>query len=264
MPEIKLCRDCKVELTPENCTSHSKEEFKPQTYCRACTNIRQNERRSTLEGKEKHKIAQKKYLSKPGNRERCNKRQNEIRRDQWKLLIEKMGGCAVCKSKDLRHMCIDHVHDDGGKRRAQGETPYIIRRKLIDSGWDSEVMKDYQMLCFTHNRVKELKRLESLWTYTPTAIAARQWRKKLNEECYEHLGKECALCGYDEVPEVLQIDHIHDNGAELRRQGEPGGISLKLQFRKQGWPESIKLDYRMACPNCNCGRAYRSGEEWEA
>ncbi len=77
----------------------------------------------------------------------------------------------------------------------------------------------------------------------------RQVRLSVRKAVFDHYGRECARCGYDDE-RALQIDHIADNGAEER--ASLGGKSFS------GWrfyKHLVKLEYpsgyQTLCANCN-------------
>jgi|ERR1039458_4748441 hypothetical protein len=74
----------------------------------------------------------------------------------------------------------------------------------------------------------------------------RNYSLKIKKEVVAAYGGRCACCGESELS-FLTIDHVHNNGAELRRNGEPFGEKLRLKLRKQGYP----TDYQILCMNCN-------------
>ena len=66
-------------------------------------------------------------------------------------------------------------------------------------------------------------------------------------------GGKCACCGETE-PRFLQIDHIHGNGSQHRK--EVGHKALWLWLARNGYP---KDDYQLLCCNCNFGRGHNGG-----
>jgi hypothetical protein len=70
------------------------------------------------------------------------------------------------------------------------------------------------------------------------------------EEALNFFGP-CAKCG-ENRREFLAIDHIKNDGAFRRKvKKEPGGGLLIAKFKRMGWPEYLKEDYRILCHNCN-------------
>lgn len=65
-------------------------------------------------------------------------------------------------------------------------------------------------------------------------------------------GVRCACCGESHAS-MLTIDHIAQDGASHRKNGERTGPGLYLKLEKLGYPP----EYRVLCYNCNIG-VYRS------
>jgi hypothetical protein len=78
----------------------------------------------------------------------------------------------------------------------------------------------------------------------------RDWsRKNRAERRVEMLtayGGKCLHCGIDD-PEVLDIDHIDNDGAAHRKSGKRGWQLYRF-LRNQGYP---KDKYQLLCRNCN-------------
>jgi len=66
-------------------------------------------------------------------------------------------------------------------------------------------------------------------------------------------GYRCACCGEGD-PRFLTLDHIHNGGAEHRRQVRSNHIFRWL--RNRGYPPG----FQVLCWNCNCGRYHNGGE----
>lgn len=84
--------------------------------------------------------------------------------------------------------------------------------------------------------------------------------KRLNAVLREQVfmaygGKQCACCGETE-PLFLTIDHIANDGAEMRRSGthSRGGTQFYQWLRKNGFPSG----FQVLCMNCNLGK-HRNG-----
>jgi hypothetical protein len=68
---------------------------------------------------------------------------------------------------------------------------------------------------------------------------------------FAHYGQLCKCCGITE-PEFLTIDHVHNDGAEHRRQ--IGGRDIYGWIVKAGFPDWVQI----LCANCN-GAKGRTG-----
>ena len=67
-------------------------------------------------------------------------------------------------------------------------------------------------------------------------------------------GYKCNCCGETESL-FLTIDHVHNNGAELRRSGVHGnGSAFYAWLRKNGFPDG----FQVLCMNCQLGK-HRNG-----
>lgn len=71
-------------------------------------------------------------------------------------------------------------------------------------------------------------------------------RVKVRIDMIIEYGGKCSSCGIDDF-EVLDIDHIKNNGASHRRNGL-FGYNLYRFLKKHRWP---KDDYQLLCKNCN-------------
>jgi len=68
----------------------------------------------------------------------------------------------------------------------------------------------------------------------------------LKERIFEHYGKECQMCGESDLI-VLTIDHINDDGAKRRKNGEGKGFSFYRWIEDNEYPD----DLQTLCRNCN-------------
>jgi hypothetical protein len=62
-------------------------------------------------------------------------------------------------------------------------------------------------------------------------------------------GFVCSCCGEKEES-FLSIDHVNNDGAELRRKGQGTSISLYRWLRDRNYPEG----YQVLCFNCQMGK----------
>lgn len=68
-------------------------------------------------------------------------------------------------------------------------------------------------------------------------------------------GYKCSCCGETE-PLFLTIDHVENNGAEMRKNGvhSRGGTQFYQWLRRNGFPDG----FQVLCMNCNLGK-HRNG-----
>ena len=71
-------------------------------------------------------------------------------------------------------------------------------------------------------------------------------RVKVRLDMIKEYGGKCCHCGIDDI-DVLDIDHIHNNGSEQRKNGLYG-YNLYRLLKKTNWP---KDDFQLLCKNCN-------------
>lgn len=115
---------------------------------------------------ERHKeeIRERARLWRLNNKERYNantaksahKRTMEIRNEILQLLGNK---CSICGFSDERALCIDHIHGGGNIERKKFSNyfmnlKYILKQLKTGS-------KDYQLLCYNHNRIKSIENKEA-------------------------------------------------------------------------------------------------------
>lgn len=195
--------------------------------------------------KEEHKEEIKEYRI-------LNKNVFKEKRKQIKIqTFNILGGCkcAICGDEEINHLTIDHIDKTGyldKKKNLYSERiyNYIIKDKL-----NKKQLSNLRVLYWNCNCSR--KRIYLTLTHKEQSYQQR-YNAKLWKEAYEFFGP-CKTCGDTELKH-LTISHIHNDGAERRRNGEKFGISLIKQFRKQKWPESLKEDFCLECFNCNCRR----------
>jgi len=109
------------------------------------------------------------------------------------------------------------------------------------------------------------RRVDAVAAMAPDELAA--FRRKeadkslrlssaLREEVFAaYGGKRCACCGEAE-PLFLSIDHVDNDGAQMRRSGthSRGGTQFYQWLRKNGFPAG----FQVLCMNCNLGK-HRNG-----
>ena len=77
----------------------------------------------------------------------------------------------------------------------------------------------------------------------------RARNKKRRDKIITAYGGKCVCCG-ESTPEFLAIDHVHNTGADERRQYGGGGIYN--QVIKDGFPDK----YQLLCHNCNLAKGF--------
>lgn len=172
---------------------------------------------------------------------------NGIRESIYKILKPE---CAICGNEDKRFLTIDHIKNNGCEdRKEKGGHNGVIRYLKKTNFPEDYIKENYQILCWNHNSAKCREYLDK--SYSDQTIQQRKL-VKLWKEAFSFFGP-CEICGETDL-KFLTIDHINNDGAERRRNGEVFGIQLIRSFRKMGWPNSLRKDYRLLCFNHNCCR----------
>jgi len=207
------------------------------------------------ENKDKIKEHSAKYYTK--NKETFLTRNESHRKDLKYNMFNILGKrCMICGEDRGKYLTFDHVHNDGGIKRKKFGHDFGELRDFKNRNWPAEEIKlNFQVLCWNHN----LGKCREYLNENPLDLdVPRRYRQKLWRQAFDFFGP-CKECGETNL-QFLTIDHIHNDGAERRRNGEKDSSSLLALFRKQGWPESLKEDYQILCFNHNCAKNLK-GEE---
>ena len=84
-------------------------------------------------------------------------------------------------------------------------------------------------------------------------------RRKIRRKVLELMGGKCVQCDFSD-PRALQINHIHNNGANKRRKLGGGVDRLYSKILKMN-KKDIKAEYQLLCANCNNIKRFRFEEE---
>ncbi len=101
----------------------------------------------------------------------------------------------------------------------------------------------------TPEQLAEFRKKESDKTFRLT--------KNLRQDVFDaYGGTVCCCCGETE-PKFLSIDHIDNDGAEMRKSGKHsrGGTAFYQWLRKSGFPKG----FQVLCMNCNVGKHRNDG-----
>ena len=74
-------------------------------------------------------------------------------------------------------------------------------------------------------------------------VACRESYYKAKEKVFDHYGRKCKGCGFDD-PRALSIDHKDSDGADHRRK--LGGVNFYRWLVRQGFPDN----FQVLCMNC--------------
>lgn len=100
----------------------------------------------------------------------------------------------------------------------------------------------------TPEELAEFRKKESDKTFRLTA--------KLRQEVFTAYGGTVCCCCGETGSKFLSIDHIDNDGAEMRKSGKQprGGTAFYQWLRKSGFPKG----FQVLCMNCNVGK-HRNG-----
>lgn len=194
----------------------------------------------------------KKYRSK--NKKIISEKGKQKHRDIKIQVFNILGGCKcqLCDVTDIDKLNVDHIDGTGYEDKRNGYEGPKLYRSIVNRTYPRS-LSNLRVLCWNHN----LARTREYLDLPPEKQTKGQKHKtKLWKEALEFFGP--CPCGITEL-KFLTISHIHNDGAERRRSGEPKAHGLLGRFRQLGYPQSLKNDYRLECANCNCSR--RAEEE---
>lgn len=149
------------------------------------------------------------------------------------------------------HNCILAYQKDLSEKNAERYNKYSrdYRKKLGDEYRAKMVKRRADAIAsMTDEELKQFRKKEAEKSVRLQAV--------LREQIFSaYGGYKCACCGENEKL-FLSIDHIHNNGAEQRKNGEYGrsGTSFYQWLRKNNFPDG----FQVLCMNCNMGK-HRNG-----
>lgn len=191
--------------------------------------------------------------------EQCSSQQNLLRRENGvgrtatKRYMDKLrdevfaiygGACIVCGESHPAFLSVDHMNNDGAEHRQNTGNGRRFYQWLRKNNFPQE---GFQLLCANCNWRKYVSLKGSEKTYH------RHWYTKLRQEIIDAYQGVCSCCGEDR-PEVLTIDHVHNDGAEHRREIGHGGANLYAWLHKQGFPQDGR--FALLCFNCNIAKQH--------
>ena len=124
------------------------------------------------------------------------------------------------------------------ERKRARERKYRAGRYLRDAGFRAKIAayaKSYR-----ESHPEHLKRM---------AEKAVLKRHNLRKAVIAVLGGRCTCCG-EATPEFLAVDHVHNNGADHRKQMARETL---LRWLKANGPHP---DFQLLCHNCNMAKSW--------
>jgi hypothetical protein len=226
-----------------------------QKYAKECAlknkeKQRKKSKKNYNDNKEKIRILHKIYRSE--NKEKIKLYHKKHNQEKKIKVLNILGGCvcAVCGDTELSHLTIDHIDETGYidiKNGLKHLYDLISKRK-----YPRKKISNLRVLCYNCNCSRTRKYLNLL---IEDQSSPQKYQTKLWKEAFSFFGP-CKTCGDSDLIH-LTISHIHNDGAEKRRNGEGKGVDLLVKFRKLGWAESLKQDYCLECWNCNCSQRFK-------
>lgn len=259
--------DCRIEFEPRTynqiyCSIKCRKKFIYKNYYyknrESCTIYSREYCRTH---KEERKIKRQKHNKSPDVKKNNNERLRNFRELKKTDIIMKLGGsCALCGESEIKYLTLDHINNDGYKERLNGKhldphEPYRLSTMLRDKKITlNKIKSKYQVLCWNCNAgIKRRKYME-----TPNNHY-QEYELMWWIVAYHFFGA-CRICGDIDLRHLC-ISHIHNDGGNRRKNGEPHGADLFRYFEKLGWPETLKNDYCLECFNCNCSKQKAHSEE---
>jgi hypothetical protein len=174
------------------------------------------------------------------------------------ILICRLGGkCTVCglsiydNIANIHFLAVDHLCDNGATDRdSEGSINYSDINKRMYNG-DILILNQYQVMCHTHNQIKEIK-LRRRLTYD-RYLSEYRLKDKIN--CFKHYSSmqipSCICCKYSDDIDGLTLDAIDSS----THQHYPwGGKDLYQKLRSLNYPPG----FQVMCMSCNKAKHTRS------
>jgi len=240
-------KDKKKEYSKKYCEENKEKinEYQKKYYEENRESVLKRDKKYREENKEKKKEYYKE------NKEYISERGRKYFRDIKIKALKILGGCkcVLCDTNDIDCLTVDHIDETGYLDKKKGYSGSTLHSAIVNNTYPKDRLSNLRVLCWNHNIARQRKYLDLPWELQ---TKRQRWQAKLWKEAFEFFGG--CPCRITEL-KFLQISHIHNDGAERRREGGEGtSTKLLTSFRKLGWPEILKEDYRLECANCNCGK----------
>jgi hypothetical protein len=188
--------------------------------------------------------------------------------------------CVMCGETEKELLTVDHIHND--RKLEASYQSHAWKRQIIAGTVDRS---RYQILCRNCNEARQRRNPTQLLANKPiTGIlqicsicrikrdtsefyardrglrkdcshCCKERQYKVVAKCHKLLGGKCVCCGIDDYFK-LHIDHIHNDGAARRKNGEKTGF-LICQKIIDG--DLDKQDFQLLCANCNYSKLVHDG-----
>ncbi len=167
---------------------------------------------------------------------------------------EQMSSQALRKSKGWRpcKQCVNEYTAEWREKNREKVNEYQRNwRKPIQHLLNEKLSKQRKVLVdsLSGDALADFRRKESADT--------KKWNSLLKEKVFSAYGGwKCTCCGETEKL-FLTIDHIENNGAEQRKNGDykRSSASFYRWLKKNNFP----VGYQVLCFNCNIGKHHNGG-----
>jgi hypothetical protein len=231
-PDQWLCNHCHSTRKKHNSSKTDYDQRKADGVCVRCGKAPAADKRSMCEGCGEKQRIRKRLTTEERKPKRVGKTQQE------RLAAAKADGrCSSCQKRPATEgkatcgVCRERIKQTYAARKAEG--------KCTACGEPAVSGKLNCQECLDKHRERGNARTTQLKQEAFTAYG----------------GAFCACCGEDH-PLFLQLDHIHNDGAQKRKAGEDGlGATLYAQLKNRGWPPG----YQVLCAGCNWAKDKNNG-----
>ena len=144
--------------------------------------------------------------------------------------------CKECGESIRGLLTLDHINNNGilsGRHRHKEEY-----RRAVNHFDD----KEFQILCFNCNMRKNRENLRKKGSKN------QKTSERIHLKFFELYGNKCVCCG-ESVKDNLTMDHVKNNGKELRKKNGTGLAEYRVAIKVYD-PET----YQVLCWNCNLGK----------
>lgn len=213
-------------------------------------------KKNHLDWRTKNKESQTEYWKeyREKNKEKISKHRKQRSIDVKIYALNVLGGCKceVCEESALNNLTIDHIDNTGRADKKKGYYGGAMYMAIFKGTYPKDKLSNLRVLCYNHNCSRRREYLD-----LPLERLNSQQKKAVEfwKEAFNFFGP-CEICGETDL-KFLTIDHKNGSGTKERLSGGKFGVGLIKEFKKQGWPKSLKESYRFLCYNHNCSRGGR-------
>ena len=224
----KICSKCHIEKSINLFHKNKNESDGLHHRCKQCC-------------KEHSKIYTQKYDITHRNEKKIVSHQHRLTN---RYLVFKYYGqkCAHCGIADFDCLSIDHINGGGSQHVKQ------INHHLYSWLIQNNYPDGFQTLCMNCQRIKVIENQEACKKQSIRHAQIRKWHRNRTKKIKLYYGGCCSICKCNDW-EVLEFDHVNNNGGEFRKNNNIYNITQYLNKYKLPTLSSIGL--QLLCANCN-------------